>query len=297
MSAQLLTPEFLRELEMLKRRLDIQARSGELGERAAPRRGGSAEFREHRPYAPGDDPRRIDWMAFARTGQPVTKLFRAEEDAVVRLVLDASLSQAFGNPTKHEATQRVAAAIGALALASGQRAEIALARERPDRADPLERLGRRKRGRAGTAELLREIARVTPEGRADLGRAVRRVVESSARPGFLVLLSDFLDPGPVTASLGMARAAGHDVALVQMMDRSELEPDLEGDYSLVDAETEASVEVTMDPAAIEAYLLRVAGLAEELRAWARRHGATYVRATTDEPLLDVLRRFVKRSVD
>jgi uncharacterized protein (DUF58 family) len=297
MSATLLSPEFLRELDMLKRRLEIQARSGELGERAAPRRGGSAEFQEHRPYAPGDDPRRIDWLAFARTGQPVTKLFRAEEDAVVRLVLDASASQAFGSPTKHETAQRLAAAIGALALSSGQRAEIALARERPDRADPLERLGRRKRGRAGTAELVREIARVLPEGRADLGRAVRRVVEGSVRPGFLVLLSDFLDAGPVTAALGMARAAGHDVALVQVVDQTELEPDFEGDFSLVDSETDTAVEVTMDATAIEAYLLRVAGLAEELRAWARRHGATYVRARTDEPLLDVLRRFVKRAVD
>jgi len=297
MTASLLAPEFLRELELLKRRLEIQARSGELGERAAPRRGGSAEFREHRPYAPGDDPRRIDWLAFARTGQPVTKLFRAEEDAVVRLLLDASASQSFGNPSKHETAQRLSAAVGALALASGQRAEVALARERPDRADPVERLGRRKRGRAGTSELVREIARVTPEGRADLARAVRRVVESSARPGLLVVLSDFLDPGPVTASLGMARAAGHDVALVQIIDKSELEPDFEGDFSLVDAETEASVEVTLDAAAIEAYLLRVAGLAEELRNWARRHGATYVRATTDEPLLDVIKRFVKRSLD
>jgi uncharacterized protein (DUF58 family) len=297
MSAPLLSPEFMRELDMLKRRLEIQARSGELGERAAPRRGGSAEFQEHRPYAPGDDPRRIDWLAFARTGQPVTKLFRAEEDAVVRLLLDASASQGFGSPTKHETAQRLAAAIGALALSSGQRAEIALARERPDRADPLERLGRRKRGRAGTAELVREIARVLPEGRADLGRAVRRVVEGSVRPGFLVLLSDFLDPGPVTAALGMARAAGHDVALVQVVDQTELEPDFEGDFSLVDSETDSAVEVTMDATAIEAYLLRVAGLAEELRAWARRHGATYVRARTDEPLLDVLRRFVKRTVD
>jgi uncharacterized protein (DUF58 family) len=297
MNATLLGPEFLRELEMLKRRLEIQARSGGLGERAAPRRGGSAEFQEHRPYAPGDDPRRIDWLAFARTGQPVTKLFRAEEDAVVRLVLDASASLSFGSPSKHETAQRIAAAVGAVALSSGQRAELALSRERPDRADPLERLGRRKRGRAGTAELLREIARIAPEGRADLARAVRRVIESSARPGLLVLLSDFLDPGPVTAALSMARAAGHDVALVQIMDRSELEPDLEGDFSLVDAETDASIEVTMDATAIDAYLLRVAGLAEELRTWARRHGATYVRAMTDEPLLDVIRRFVKRAVD
>jgi hypothetical protein len=111
------------------------------------------------------------------------------------------------------------------------------------------------------------------------------------------VLSDFLDSGPVTTALGMARAAGHDVALLQIMDRSELEPDFEGDFSLVDSETEVSVEVTMDASAIDAYLLRVAGLAEELRNWARRHGATYVRATTDEPLLDVLKRFVKRSLD
>jgi uncharacterized protein (DUF58 family) len=297
MSANLLAPEFLRELEMLKRRLEIQARSGELGDRAAPRRGGSAEFQEHRAYEPGDDPRRIDWLAFARTGQPVTKLFRAEEDAVVRIVLDASASLAFGSPSKHETAQRVAAAVGALALASGQRAELALSRERADRADPLERLGRRKRGRSGTAELVREIARVLPEGRADLARAVRRIVEGSTRPGLLVLLSDFLDSGPVTSALGMARAAGHDVALVQIMDRSELEPDFEGDLALVDAETGVSVDVTLDAAAIDAYLLRVAGLAEELRAWSRRHGATYVRAMTDEPLLEVIRRFVKRSVD
>jgi uncharacterized protein (DUF58 family) len=297
MNTALLGPEFLRELEMLKQKLEIQARSGELGERAAPRRGGSAEFQEHRPYAPGDDPRRIDWLAFARMGQPVTKLFRAEEDAVVRLLLDASASQGFGAPSKHEAAQRIAAAIGAVALASGQRTEVALARERAGRADPLERLGRRKRGRAKTAELVREIASVTPEGRADLARAVRRVVEGSPRPGLLVLLSDFLDAGPVTPALGVARAAGHDVALVHVMDRSELEPDFEGDLSLVDAETGASVEVTLDAASIDAYLLRVAGLAEELRAWCRRRGATYVRAMTDEPLIGVIRRFVKRSVD
>jgi hypothetical protein len=72
----------------------------------------------------------------------------------------------------------------------------------------------------------------------------------------------------------------------------ELEPHFEGDLGLVDAETETEVEVTMDARAIEAYLARLAGLVEELRATARRLGGRYVRAVTDEPLAEPVRRIV-----
>ena len=64
-----------------------------------------------------------------------------------------------------------------------------------------------------------------------------------------------------------------------------------------DAETGALVDVTMDAAALAAYAARFAGLCEALRAWARRHGATYVRARSDEPLEGAVRRLVSRSVD
>src|SRR5690349_12338631 len=129
MTSALLDSEFLRELEVLRRRLESRARSGGLGDGASPRRGGSAEFQEHRPYAPGDDPRRIDWLAYARSGLPVTKLFRAEEDTVVRLLLDASASLDFGNPTKIETSKRLAAAVAYLTLCAGHRAELSVARE------------------------------------------------------------------------------------------------------------------------------------------------------------------------
>jgi uncharacterized protein (DUF58 family) len=297
MNGELLTPDFLRELEILKRSLDIQARSGSAGERAAPRRGGSAEFQEHRPYEPGDDLRRIDWLAFARTGQPVTKLFRAEEDAVVRLVLDASASLDFGTPPKLGLAKRLTAAVGYLALASGQRAELGVARVRTDLPRTLERSGRARRGRVAITALFRELSRVSAEGRTDLAGALRTLVESATRPGMVVVVSDFLDAGPVTNALGQVRAAGHDLALLQVLDPAELEPDLEGDLSLEDAETGATVELTADPSAIEAYLLRIAGLVEELRSFCRRHGATYVRTTSNETLPAVMRRFVSRSID
>jgi uncharacterized protein (DUF58 family) len=76
-----------------------------------------------------------------------------------------------------------------------------------------------------------------------------------------------------------------------------VEPSYEGDWLLEDAETGDTVELTMDPAAIQAYVLRFAGLCEELRGWARRHGAAYVRVRTDENLEDSVRRIVFRAVD
>jgi uncharacterized protein (DUF58 family) len=47
----------------------------------------------------------------------------------------------------------------------------------------------------------------------------------------------------------------------------------------------------------ELFVLRFARLCEELRGWARRHRAAYIRVRTDEPLEAAVRRFVARSVD
>jgi hypothetical protein len=85
--------------------------------------------------------------------------------------------------------------------------------------------------------------------------------------------------------------------LVQVLSPEELEPPLEGDYSLVDSESLQQVEVTVDAGAVEAYVLRLTGLIEELRAWARKHGQVYLRVVTSEPLQGVMRRFVSRVID
>jgi uncharacterized protein (DUF58 family) len=298
--SDLLDAKFVRQLEVIRRRLEVRARSGAAGEHAARRRGGTAEFQEHRAYAEGDDLRRVDWAAFARTGEPVLKLFRSEEDAVVRLLLDGSASLDFGDPSKIDFARRLAAAFGYMALAGSQRAQILVARSddsRLARGSSLARIGTPRRGRAGVAGLLQDLVQARAHGNLDLARAIDQVVALSRRPGLLVPLSDFFDGGPVLTALTRAAAAGHDVALVQVVNRSEVQPHLEGDYTLEDAETGKSVDVTMDPSAIEAYVLRFAGLVEELRGWCRKHGASYVRAITDEPLEDVVRRFVARTVD
>lgn len=292
----LLDPDFVRELGLLRRRLRVSVRSGGAGEHVARRRGGSAEFQEHRAYAPGDDLRRIDWLAFARSGVPVVKTFRAEEDVVVRVLVDASASLDFGNPRKIEVSRRLAAAFAYLALADSERIQLLVAGT-GDARNALSLVGEPRRGRGALHRVLQELSRIEAAGKTSLPAALRAVTERSLRPGLLVILSDFLDPGPVSDELDRLKAQGHALALVQVLSRMELEPEFEGDLGLVDAETNEELEVTMDPTAVESYLARLAGLVEELRAAARRLGATYVRAVTDEPLEAPVRRFVTGAID
>lgn len=288
--SSLLDPGFVRELEALRRRLEIRARSGHAGERLAKKRGGSAEFEEHRPYAPGDDPRRIDWMAYARTGTPVTKVFRAEEDVVLRVMVDASASMGHGEPSKFEISKRLAAACGYMALASSERAQVLAANE------GLSRMPAPSRGRAGLVPFLRELDALVASGRTDLARAIDDARKRSPRPGLFIIFSDFFDGGRVMESLGRAKASGHDLVLVQILSRDEIAPHFEGDFALEDVETGEVVEMTMDPSALEAYEARLEGLFHELRTSAKRLGAAYVRAITDEALEATIRRIVARGV-
>ena len=112
-----------------------------------------------------------------------------------------------------------------------------------------------------------------------------------------VVVSDFLGPGAVTRALSRACAAGHQVALIQVLAREEVEPSYDGDFAFVDAESDAEVELSMDAAAMDAYIARLAGLIEELRSWSRKHKASYVRLTNDEALEGAVRRFVAREID
>ena len=266
----MLDPAFARELEALRRRLQRARALGRRGDHVAKRRGSSAEFLEHRPYAPGDDLRRIDWLAFARTGEPVFKLFRAEEDVVVRLVVDASASLEAGDAVRSS---------------------------RPQSASPRHRLhgARRLGARAGDGRERRPHVHLRADARARRAAEApprarshrleerdgslagdRQAMLRSPRPGMLVVISDFFDPGPFDAALTRAAAAGHDVALVQVLSPDEIEPHYDGDYALEDAETGAVVEVTVDAGALEAYLARLNQLVLGLRALAKKIRGTYV---------------------
>jgi len=54
--------------------------------------GTSIDFQDHRPYLPGDDPKHINWQAYARTGHYTMKLYREEVSPAIDLLVDPSAS-------------------------------------------------------------------------------------------------------------------------------------------------------------------------------------------------------------
>ncbi|MBI5514444.1 MAG: DUF58 domain-containing protein [Deltaproteobacteria bacterium] len=284
---ELLDPGFVARLEALRRRLVVRASAGLGGERSSRRRGASADFAEHRPYSPGDDLRRIDWAAFARSGEPVLKLFRAEEDALVRLAVDTSASL---EGPKLDHAVRLAAALGYLALAAGERVQLVPFADAPAEGPAP------SRGRRAVPALFQALSELTARGATDLSRGLEPAL-SARRPGLLLVLSDFLDRAGFEGPLRRACAAGHEVALVQVLAPEELDPALEGDLVLEDSETGDAVELTLDARALAAYRARLGALFAALRGFARTHRAGYVRALTDRPLEDAVLRVLDHAVE
>ena len=273
----LLDPRLLARLEALqlgtRRRL-----AGQLaGEHRSPRHGASLDFADYRPYHPGDDFRRIDYHLYARLDVLHLKLFEAEDEVHLRLLVDTSASMATGG--KVEQAARVAGALGFVALV--RRDPVTL------HTFPLDRPAPRFTGRGAAPALLDRLARLEASGDTRFAAAATHLLARPGPAGVTVVVSDLLTP-EWEAGLTRLPARGADVIVVHVLAHADLHPDLVGDVDLVDAEHGGRVAVSLSADALAAFERKAARWADEVAARCRRAGAAYVRvlATDDlEPLL------------
>ncbi len=70
---QYLKPELAAQIKRLDLRAQMVVRGFLQGLHASPYHGFSVEFSEHRRYAAGDDPKDIDWVAYAKTASTTSR--------------------------------------------------------------------------------------------------------------------------------------------------------------------------------------------------------------------------------
>ena len=294
----LLPPRLLARLD----RLALLLREGHVGRlqgpRRSPRRGSSVEFADYRAYSSGDDPRRIDWKAYARLDRLFLRLFVAEEDTLLHIVLDCSRSMGWGAPSKLDLGRRLAAALGYLALSNHEWAVAGLVGGEGDRrsagggmavggTDARPAITRALRGKAAAPLLFRQLASLRADGGTDLATGLTRHLAAHRTTGPLVLITDLLDPN-WEAALRQVLAAGCELRLIHVLSPEELDPQLDGDFRLVDDETGAALDLSADPASLADYGERLARWQAGVAAWCRARGAVYVAVGSDVDVEDVV---------
>ena len=273
----LLDPQLLTQLERLQLRTRRRLAGRFAGEHRSTRFGNSLDFADQREYHPGDDYRRIDYAVYARTGQLFIRLFEAEDDLHLRILLDVSASM--GHHGKLLQAQRLAAAIGFLALTRRDAITLHL--------EPSVRPPQRFSGRHAVTSLLRTLEALQPDGGTDLRSTAADVLARPGPAGATVVISDLLTPSWEPA-IDRLPARGGDVTVLHVLAAEEISPTIIGDLDVVDAETGEQVPVSLSHDSITTYREVVDRWLTEAAARCRSRGAAYQRVMADEPIEDVV---------
>jgi uncharacterized protein (DUF58 family) len=250
------------------------------GERRSTKRGTSIEFADYRNYTPGVDLRRLDWNIYARLDRPLTKLYEDEEDLAVHLILDTSASMDWGGEShpefyKFDYARRLIAGMGYISLMTNDRLIVAAVGE-----GGIKQFGP-ARGRGYSLRLFNFINDLKPRGVADLNTALHDYALRAGRPGLIVIVSDLFSPTGYADGLNTLLGKGNEVGIVHVLSPDEIEPPLAGDLRLVDIETGAAQEVTIDGGMRQLYIERVQAWRDGIRADCVKRGVHYLPIETD----------------
>lgn len=260
----------------------------------SPHFGFSQEFAEYRAYNEGDDLRFVDWNVYARTDRTYVKRFRGETNTAVMLLFDCSASMNFGEPvSKLDVARWLAASLAYLVRRQHDALGLAVFDETIRAVQPPS---------ARPDSLIRtlvELERSEQGSGTDIVGAIDVLARQLRRRGLVLLVSDlYADVEALARALEPLAHAGHELAVFHVLDRQELEPDVDTVSRLRDIETDETVIV--DPRFLaDGYRRRFEEHLEALQRACRRLGADYIRVLSDEPLdralLDYLNFRARRS--
>ena len=282
--------DFMRKLETLHLLARKLFRGQSQNDRTTLRRGMGLEFADHRRYQPGDDFRYVDWNVYSRLDRLFLKVFAAEEDLTIHLLVDTSRSMQVGRPPKIDFARRVAAALGYIGLNSLDRVGVV------SFADELGRPRPPQRGRRQIVAMLRYFEALGCGGGTHLNRVLRTYARQSRRTGLAVVISDLFDPQGYAGGLDALAYAGFDVLVIQVVADAEINPDFNGAVRLHDVETGQQRRLTVNQRLLSRYREKVAAYFSEVETYCLRRNIEYLRVVTTAPFEDVVLRYLRRGL-
>tara|TARA_B110000881_G_C18605343_1_gene539239 strand:- start:5084 stop:5977 length:894 start_codon:yes stop_codon:yes gene_type:complete len=204
------------------------------GRHRSPHRGSSVEFAEYRKYVPGDDTRRLDWKAYARSDRYYIKEFEADTNLRAYFVVDSSGSMNFlsgDNPTKIDFARRIAATLSYLIVNQGDSVGLSCCNEKLHLEIPPSRRA------AQLQAIFNSLQELEPTGETGLVDALHQIAEKIQQRALVVILSDlFVDTEKLGEALQHLRFRKHDISIFHLLDPQEVDFHFERPHRFVDLE-------------------------------------------------------------
>ncbi len=240
---------------------------GHAGEFMGGGTGSSLDFQDHRIYLPGDDPRQINWQAYARTGNYTMKLYREEVRPLVDLVLDVSASM-FAFPAKEQRALELLAFAVEGSLQSGATLRChAIAGAQHQLLEPEVILSGR-----------------WPERVAELhaSPAPPELARLPLRAGAMrILVSDLLFPTePESVLSALSNRNGRGIVFAPFVNE-EADPGWDGNYEFIDPETGLPHEHRVEAALLGRYETAYRRHFELWKSAALKHGIAMARVSSE----------------
>jgi len=273
----------LHRLEIIARR---ELAGVGIGQTRSRQRGQGMEFSDLRPYQPGDDIRRLDFSASARTGVPYTRLYREERAHTLTLLADVSASITL---YKRQLLAEAAALLAFAATQAGNRLALVAFSDR------VEQVIKPGRGLRHAQRIAGELFTLQAQGRStDLQPALAIAGALNRRPGQIVLLSDLHAPLPGRQL--QALCARHELLALLLRDAGETSPPPAGLVEVVDSESGQTALFDLTTAAQRAALGERWARADQAtqRALARFGIRCAVMTSGQTPLPALRRLFMSR---
>jgi len=143
----------------------------------------------------------------------------------------------------------------------------------------------------GRSQLMRVMGALqadAPAGRSALTASLTDFAAATPGRGLVIILSDFFDPAGIQEGLHHLVHRGLTPALIQVLAPEELDPQIDGDIDLLDAEDPAAPAVTVTPAAVGGYLERLNDLIATLGELCASRGFAWVSLRSSASFADML---------
>ena len=279
--------DFLKKLENMAFLLN-KARAGRYsGLHRSTRKGQSVEFADYRAYVAGDDFRQVDWHAYARLDRLFIKLFMEENDLSIHLLLDTSGSMALEGSSKYQLAKQLAGALGYLALVNMEQVGVITLNTGNNRFLPLQR------GRNAISKLWGFLSQLEAGGETDLNTCLRQTGKYIKRPGITIVLSDMLSSSGFEEGLKYLQHLGQQVVVLHILAPEERNPQLLGNFRLVDCETGLEKEVSITPILLKTYKEHLETFLNSIKQFCLSREITYHVVGSDDNLEDILLRSLR----